>query len=106
MADEPLFYRIRTPPGYLVDITKPCRWLMNIPQGIDGGFPTGVDITKPCRWLMNGVPAGVPVSHVGRHYKAMSMADERFQSGLARIRTLVDITKPCRWLMKRASTGK
>ena len=60
-----------------VDITKPCRWLMNRPHrkvrlGVDQ-----VDITKPCRWLMNPIDALVngEVAQC-RHYEAVSMADE------------------------------
>ena len=85
-----------------VDITKPCRWLMN-PRSAGGSSRCRhVDITKPCRWLMKrGVSTKRMPLHSSRKYQAFTMADETEGCRGGELRSAVANTKPLRWLMKR-----
>ena len=61
-----------------VDATKPRQWLQKLLSEIPSQFDELVDTTRPCRWLMNR-RGWRRCARRGsrRHYKAVSMADER-----------------------------
>ena len=100
MADEPQSALTILRRKQVVDITKPCRWLMNRPLRRKASARTARRHYKAVSMANKpAVTAHILASAHSRHYKAVSMANKPERLTLPPSWLLVDITKPCRWLI-------